>query len=388
MVARTTKSASALMFLLAGCTAPATDGEAVGSVEAPIVNGELNPGDPAVVYIDVGCSGTLVSPKIVLTACHCLEGAGSQPSVFFGSNINDSGTWIDATHHLIYPGACVGDGDLAMITLSEAGPTTPIPINDRSLSDQIGEPVRLAGFGVVGEGQSGSGVKRRGTTVLADLEPGLMWTGGQVSGICYGDSGGPQFMTLEGTEYVAGVNSFVSGGCGNTASDGAARTDTYIQWIRQYVDDHDPPSCDGDFRCAEGCSAVDPDCPCADDGFCTAACDDLASDPDCDGCGPGDTCRSDCPALDDDCCAADGDCLEACGTADPDCEMVPEDPSDPGHPADPGDDDDVDDEDDDDGSGGLSGRVACAHTGARAGDGWLGLAFVALALAGVRRRAR
>jgi hypothetical protein len=391
MLARVSASASVGLFLLAGCTSAPAPGELYGSAEQPIVNGELHSGDPAVVYIDVGCSGTLVSPRVVLTACHCLEGAGSQPEVFFGSNINQSGTWINAIHHQIYPGACVGDGDLAMITLGEAGPTAPIPVNGDDLAGRIGEPVRLVGFGVVGEGQSGSGVKRLGTTVLQDLEPGLMWTGGQVSGICYGDSGGPQFMDIDGAEHVAGVNSFVSGGCGNPGNDGAARTDTYIQWIRQYIDDHDPATCEADLRCAENCGAVDPDCPCAGDGFCTDACADLGSDPDCAGCGVGDTCREDCPVLDSDCCAADGTCFELCAAADPDCDAPPdpEDPADPLPPDGDGDGHQHDEAEDDDGDGGLYGSVACAYAPAPATRaGWLSLALAALMIARRRKHAR
>jgi uncharacterized protein (TIGR03382 family) len=102
------------------------------------------------------------------------------------------------------------------------------------------------------------------------------------------------------------------------------RVDSYLEWIKQYIRDHDvlpvEATCDADALCATDCPAVDPDCPCADDGFCTAACTDLGTDPDCGGCTADGVCRSDCPVLDTDCCATDDVCNAACGMADTDCE--------------------------------------------------------------------
>ncbi len=293
--------------------------DALGALEQPIVNGTPTDGEPATVYIDVGCSGTLVTSKVVLTACHCLEGVGGNVDVFFGSSINGSGTWISSVDHEVFPGSCIGNGDLAMIALSQPGPATPIPINDRDLAGHIGEPVRVVGFGVTGEYGGGSGVKRRGNTVLDRVDNGVMYCDPTVqSGTCYGDSGGPNFMTFEGKEYVVGATSYGTSACGS-GLDASARTDTHYNWLMQFIAEHDPMDCGADGQCAPLCDAPDPDCPCASDGFCTAACPDIGSDPDCAGCGDDGTCRADCPVLDDDCCAADGDCFAACGALDPDC---------------------------------------------------------------------
>ncbi|MEZ4437847.1 MAG: trypsin-like serine protease [Polyangiaceae bacterium] len=291
----------------------------VAAAEQPIVNGSPTTGDPAVVYVEMGCSGTLVTPKIVLTACHCFQGFGGNPDVFFGSNIYQSGTWIPSVHHEVHPGQCVGPGDLAMITLSQPGPATPIPVNDRDLANYIGDTVRVVGFGVTSENGSNSGQKRVGTSPLSQVQGGEMYCDPTVqSGTCYGDSGGPNFMTFEGKEYLVGATSYGTEACGS-GYDVSARTDSYYDWIQGYIAQHDPATCAEDGGCATGCPTPDPDCPCAADGHCTDACPDPSVDPDCDACGPDGICQLGCAVVDSDCCVSDGDCVDECGSLDLDC---------------------------------------------------------------------
>jgi uncharacterized membrane protein YgcG len=211
---------------------------------------------------------------------------------------------------------------LALITLKQVGPTAPIPVYENNLANHVGAPIRIVGFGVTGEYASDSGKKRQGMTKILSVQKGLIFTGGpsSPSKTCYGDSGGPNFIKVDGVEYVAAATSFGTAACGQ-GEDGAARVDDAMPWIKKYIAAHEmvAPKCEADGQCAKGCPQPDPDCPCAGDGFCTNACSNLATDPDCAGCEPNGTCRTDCPKLDTDCCTANGDCFSQCGALDPDC---------------------------------------------------------------------
>jgi hypothetical protein len=318
----------ALCFSLVGC-APEAPGEApTESASQGIVNGQLDNGDPAVVALAVDgylvCSGTLITPTVVLTAAHCTPpttgSSFTDIAVFFGNDVTQSGELIQVIDGWSHPSFSLdeADYDIAVLRLARPGPAAPIQVNTIAMSNaDVGDPVRIVGFGMTSENNPNSaGRKRQGTTVVYEVFPGLFTMPLQPSGTCSGDSGGTALMVRGGNEVVTGVHS--RSDCASIAID--TRVDAFLDDINAFIGAVEP-GCGFDGACASGCSEPDPDCPCAPDGLCTSACADPATDPDCDpSCGADGTCSESCPMPDPDCgqCAADGTCMPGCAS-DPDC---------------------------------------------------------------------
>jgi hypothetical protein len=330
---------AALLVFVASCQAPNPE---LLTLQQAIVGGSTTTGDPAVpaIYIIQGeyviamCTGTLISPRVVLTAAPCVapDSGGDAWAVYFGANVNDGSdpaflALRDVTAHTYHPSyspSDIGSGnDLALLQIQDTGPVAPKPINRVPLTAaHVGQPVRLVGFGETGGGGDTSGIKRQASSVLADYDTLLAYFGASGGNTCQGDSGGPNFMTIGGTEVVVGVTSFGDPGCDEYGAGG--RVDRFQAFIDPWVASHDTIGCGMDGGCATSCGGTpDPDCPCATDGLCTASCTIAGADADCPAdCARNGTClMTGCPIPDPDCasCGDDGNCAEGCATEDPDC---------------------------------------------------------------------
>lgn len=360
--------------------------EEIGFATEEIVNGSPDAGHPATVALTVQgfpfCTGTLVTPTVVVTAAHCISPEIGSPTwdevdVFFGANVFENGTFIEVVDGLRHPNfdTSLNDpqNDIAVLRLAEPSSVTPVPM---AALPPDGTSVTLVGFGItVAEGDDG-GLKRVATSTITEHQGSVFVMELAPSGTCNGDSGGTALWNDGGVERLVGVHT--RSDCETFMLD--ETVGSHIANFVQPFIDAGGVTCAADGACAANCPAPDPDCPCADDGHCTAACTDVASDPDCDPqCAAGGACAEPCPVPDPDCpvCSLDGVCNEACAD-DLDC-YGGEGGSGAGGDDGAGGGFPIDTED---GSGGCGCRTSETDGNARAG-----LFALALLLAAARRRA-
>ncbi len=141
------------------------------------------------------CTSTLVGPRVLITAAHCVEtslsirldvGDGAAKDEYYGS----------CTVHPKY--ASDSSADVALCLMDDPVPVKPFEnIEGDLLWAKVGGKIRLVGYGcITAEMKKGNdGVLRQGETSIASLPSSAtnyLSTSGGVA-LCPGDSGGPAF---------------------------------------------------------------------------------------------------------------------------------------------------------------------------------------------------
>jgi hypothetical protein len=250
---------SAVLMQCGGSTAEIGPGvTAADSQEQSITNGAPS-GDSSVVGVVIvhtdsqngrvaTCSGVMLTPRLVLTAAHCLNrsaGGGAVNAVYVTTAPSiQSGPYKLASAWASHPGYVSaqvgyrGAHDVAMVVLSE-GLNVPLrQVYRRALSfADFNRSVRVVGYGKTSAAANDGGPRREGRGSIGQVNGGYVNLTG-FSTQCFGDSGGPSLINEGGVEKVLGVSSHVSvpGACFDNwnalASDNLAFIDSYVNAYR------------------------------------------------------------------------------------------------------------------------------------------------------------
>ena len=199
------------------------------------------------------CSGTLIAPRVFLTAAHCDEGASRVAVTFDSSFVYPSGTTYGGTWHADpnYNQAQDDPQDLAVVVLDKAVKgITParLPAASSLSTLPVDQQFTSVGYGAQSVTNDPGGqtfhyadVRYVSTGTLNSTNPAWLRISQNPAigngGTCYGDSGGPNFLGAGATEtnIIAGTTITGDTACRSTNVDYRLDTQSARAFLGQYV---------------------------------------------------------------------------------------------------------------------------------------------------------
>ncbi len=265
--------------LLTALLLPAGATAASAAAHASIIGGDVASIDafPALAYIAAqtgkeegfACTGTVIAPRVVLTAAHCVEDldvGGFTPAGDYKVATGRATPRQDATGNVlevsethVFPGFDPGNthGDAALLVLSSPTPAPPIPLAGAADSALYtgGAPVLLAGWGLTkANAKSAPETLRTTSTVVLDgaackrqtrsfnppyasaLQMCTTDPPDHANGGCFGDSGGPAIaQRADGSPVEIGITSTGAPNCDTRLPNVFTRVDTVSTWAAEWI---------------------------------------------------------------------------------------------------------------------------------------------------------